>query len=138
MFIRSAKEISSPRHNESLSIYGKGQFSNPDCFGIDHRESCLRALHSIEGTDRLPSNSLVAKSMRASFLVGLVIGFAFISFASDLWAQAGKVANMRAISQRLDRLIERVAAIEKREREILSRQDETIAEIKSLKIVSRR
>lgn len=76
--------------------------------------------------------------MRASFLICLVIGFALASFTSDLWAQAGKAVNVRAISQRLDRLIERVTAIEKRQQEILSRQDETIAEIKNLKIVSRR
>lgn len=55
---------------------------------------------------------------------------------SSSWAQAGK--GTRAIAQRLDELTVTVETIERKAREILLQQDETLEQIKNLKITVRR
>ena len=73
--------------------------------------------------------------MRVSFLICLFVGFSVLPFPTASWAQAAR--NMRNVSQRLDKLTETVGMIEKKAQEIISKQNETIEQIKNLKIVSR-
>ena len=63
------------------------------------------------------------------FLLTLMIMF---PSSSSVWAEAPQGG--RGIIQRLERLTAQVEAIEKKQEEILNRQNETIEEIKNLKI----
>lgn len=74
--------------------------------------------------------------MRAFLILVFLILLTVSLPASDVWPQAQKSA--RAMSERIDRLIRRVEAIEKRQQEILQNFDKTIEEIKNLKIQTRR
>ena len=61
----------------------------------------------------------------------LVLMMTFL-FSSSAWAEAPQGG--RGIAQRLERLTAQVEAIEKKQEEILNHQNETIEEIKNLKI----
>jgi len=74
--------------------------------------------------------------MRITFPICLFASFITLISPSPSWAQAGK--STRAVAQRLDQLTVTVEVIERKAREILLKQDETIEQIKNLKVISRR
>ncbi|OGW84916.1 MAG: hypothetical protein A3C35_01475 [Omnitrophica bacterium RIFCSPHIGHO2_02_FULL_46_11] len=74
--------------------------------------------------------------LRVTFLLGLITFFSAAVFPFLLFADADR--DLSTISARLDKLVQDLDQIEKREQELLSHQNEVIQTIKSLKVAAHR